>query len=197
MFISELLLLNFLVGLGPGVSLLCSSLFLFDLKRKMKSIMCNLGYVVVSHVKVCLLLDPSIILQWHSWRKLCYSGCIFICFIVINTTIAMRNFFVCIVWAFPPFTIFIVKFHLFYSTFWLNKFHLLFDSGCWTCCWWRKKCICSGSLQNIGWRDNWIAISGSSYPCFQGLFPYSSCYIFWSALYSFSIPSGAQNLKWI
>lgn len=58
MFISELLLLNFLVGLGPGVSLLCSSLFLFDLKRKMKSIMCNLGYVVVSHVKVCLLLDP-------------------------------------------------------------------------------------------------------------------------------------------
>ena len=63
MFISELLLLNFLVALGPGVSLLCSSLFLFDLKRKMKSIMCNLGYVVVSHVKVCLLLDPSIILQ--------------------------------------------------------------------------------------------------------------------------------------
>lgn len=61
MFISELLLLNFLIGLGPGGRLPCSSLFLFDLERKMKSIMRNLGYVVVvSHVKVCLLLDPSI-----------------------------------------------------------------------------------------------------------------------------------------
>lgn len=63
MFISDLLLLNFLVGLGPGGSLLCSSLFLFDLERKMKSIMRNLGYVVVSHVKVCLLPDPSIMLM--------------------------------------------------------------------------------------------------------------------------------------
>lgn len=45
-------------------------------------------------------------------------------------------------------------------------------SGCWACCSGRKKCSSFSSLQNIGRRAHWIAISCSSNPCFQSLCPF-------------------------